>query len=256
MRAPRVHAVAPLAPHTGDVFLVEDLENQAEPGFGLLFPLQEHRWRAANDDFAGLFANQQLAADEQGLDGFAQAHVVGDEQIDPWQEQGLAERLKLVGVQADAGPEGRLEQLGVRGRNAVPPQGVQVGGEGPGRIESPLGDGVPRLAVHDLRVDFPFPEHFQPLALGVVIDARKLDQRAIAGVGSRHGLFDQVQPLANAGNLAWSGDSGGFEHLCLGSTCHGKGTGRAPTGERLQYTQPIPPYLQARRRSVECGRRN
>ncbi len=80
---------------------------------------------------------QQLAADEHGFDGLAQAHVVGDEQVDPWQEQGLAERLKLVGIQPDAGPEGRLEQPGVGGRDAVPPQGIQIGGESPCRVETP-----------------------------------------------------------------------------------------------------------------------
>ena len=114
VRAPRIHAVAPLAPRPRHVVLVENLEGQTEAGLQFVLPLREHRGRAADDDLSDLLAQEQLAGDQPGLDRLAEANVVGDEQIDPWQEQGLAERLKLVGVESDASPEWRLEQARVR----------------------------------------------------------------------------------------------------------------------------------------------
>ena len=220
VRAPGIHAVTALAPHPGDIFFVEDLEGQPETALRFLLPLVQHRGRTANDDLANLLADEQFAVDEQGLDRLAQAHVVGNKQVDPRQEQGLAQRLKLVGVQADAGAKGRLKQLGVGGRNAVPPQRVQINSERPRWVEPPLGYGLPGFARDDFWADFPFPQHLQPLPLGVVVHARQLDQGAIAGAGRLDGLLDQVQPLADAGNLAGGGNDGGFGHLCLDSTCH------------------------------------
>ena len=90
---------------------------------------EQHRRRAGDDDLAHLLAQQQLAGDQAGLDRLAQADVVGDEQVDARQQQGLAQRLELVGVEADAGPERGLEQPRVGGGDAVPAQRVQVGGE-------------------------------------------------------------------------------------------------------------------------------
>ena len=124
----------------GDVVLVEDLEDQAEAVFQLVLPLKEHRRRAGDDDVLDFLAEQQLAGDQAGLDRLAEADVVGDEEVDPRQAQGLAERLELVGVDPDAGPERRLEQLRVGRGDAVPAERVQVGGE-------ELGGSNPRAAI-------------------------------------------------------------------------------------------------------------
>ncbi len=180
---PRVDAEAAFPADSLHVVFVEDLERQAEAAFELVLPLKEHGRRAGDDDFAGLLAEQQLAGDQAGLDGFAQADVIGDEEVDPRQAECLAERLELVGIEADPGAEWGLEQPRVRRGDAVPAEGVQVGGEEFRRVEPAFGDGFPGLAGDDLAVDLAFPEHLERLALGVVVDAREADERAFAGAG-------------------------------------------------------------------------
>jgi type II secretory pathway component HofQ len=75
------------------------------------------------------------------------------------------------GAHRDAGAERRLEEARVRGRDAVPAEGVEVGGEELGGIEATRGEAVPTLARDDLGVDFALPQHFQRLALGIVVQA-------------------------------------------------------------------------------------
>ncbi len=58
-----------------------------------------------------------------------EAHVVGDEQVDARQQQRLAQRLELVGVDADAGAIRRLKQLRVGRGDRVPAERAVVGGE-------------------------------------------------------------------------------------------------------------------------------
>ena len=106
-----------------------------------------------------------------GLDRLAEADVVGDEEVDPGQSQGLLQRLQLVGVDPDAGPERRLEQVRVGRGHAVPLQGVQVGREQLRRVESPARDLLPGFGRDRLGIDLLLPEHLERLALGVVIEA-------------------------------------------------------------------------------------
>src|SRR5438046_2841118 len=102
MGGPWVHPVAALAAHPGDVITVEDLEREAEARLHLVPPLQQHRRRGRDGDLADLSPKEQLACDEAGLNGVAQPDVIGDEEIDPWQQKGLVQWLELVGVQSDA----------------------------------------------------------------------------------------------------------------------------------------------------------
>ena len=91
MRAPRIDAETPFATDPLHVVLVENLEDKPETGFQFVLPLQEHRRRAGNDDFADLLPQQQLAGDQSGFDRLAEADVVGDEEIDARQEQRLSQ---------------------------------------------------------------------------------------------------------------------------------------------------------------------
>lgn len=72
---------------------------------------------------------QQLAHDQPGLNGLAQPHIVRNEQVHARQQQGLAKRLELVGVDLDARAVGGLKQLGVGGGDGVPAERVVVGRE-------------------------------------------------------------------------------------------------------------------------------
>ena len=175
MRHPRVDAEAALATHARQVGAVENLEDQPEAVLQLALPLLEHRRRGRDDDGLRLAAQQQLAGDQPRLDGLPEPGVVGDEQVDPRQPQRLAQRLHLVGVDADAGAERRLEQVRVGGRHAVPAQRVQERREPARVVEAPLGEVLPALFLEDAAVDLVVP-----------VDAQRLPLRVVVGAGQRH----------------------------------------------------------------------
>ena len=176
MRAPRVHAEAALAAHPRQVGAVEDLEHQAEALLELGLPLLEDRGRRGDDDGLRLLAQEQLARDQARLDRLAEAGVVGDEEVDARQPERLAQRLHLVGVDLDAGAERRLEEVRVGGRDAVPAQRVQKGGELARRVEALGGEVLPALLLEDPAVELVVPEDLQRLALGVVVRAGEDNQ--------------------------------------------------------------------------------
>ena len=126
---PRLDAEAPLLANAREVRTVQDHDDEAEPLLHLGLPLLQDGRGCSDHDRLRLLAQQQLARDEAGLDGLAQAGVVGDEEIHARQPEGLAQGLHLVGVDLDAGSKRRLEEVGVGGGDAVPAQGVQEGAE-------------------------------------------------------------------------------------------------------------------------------
>ena len=63
----------------------------------------------------------QFAQDETSLDGLPQPHVVSDEQVHARQQQCLAQRLQLIGLDLDARAIGSLEQLGIGRGDRAPP---------------------------------------------------------------------------------------------------------------------------------------
>ena len=181
VRAPRVHAEAALAAHPRQVGAVEDLEHEAEALLELGLPLLEHRRRRRDDDRLGLLAQEQLARDQAGLDRLAEAGVVGDEEVDARQAQRLAQRLHLVGVDLDAGAERRLEEVRVGGRDAVPAQRVEEGGELARGVEALGREILPALLLEDPAVELVVPEDVERLALGVVVGAGEPDEGGLAG---------------------------------------------------------------------------
>ena len=121
--------------------------------------------------FSHLFAQQQLAGNQAGLDRFPKADVIRDEEVDPRQQQRLAQWFELVGIQANTGTEGGLEQPGVRSRDTVPAQRMQVGGKPRGRVKAPGGNRLPGLPCQDGGIEFPLPEHVERLPLVVIVNA-------------------------------------------------------------------------------------
>jgi hypothetical protein len=95
-----------------DVVFVKGFEAQAEASLKLFLPLEQHGGRAGDDDFASLFAEQQLASNKPGLDGCAEAHVVGDKQVHTREAVRLSQGLELVRVEPEAGAKKRLKQEG------------------------------------------------------------------------------------------------------------------------------------------------
>ena len=172
---PRIDPESPLLANPREIRAIEDYEYEAEalPHLGL--PLLQHGRRRSHHDRPGLLAKQQLTSDETGLDGLAQARVVGDKEIHARQAQRLAQRLHLVGVDLDAGSKRRLEEIRVGGGDAAPAQGVQEGAEVTGRVEAPGADGAPCLLLQDAAVNFEVPIDILRLPLGVVVGAREAD---------------------------------------------------------------------------------
>ena len=164
---------------------------------------------AGDDGFPHLLAQQQLAFNQPGFDRLAQPDIIGDEQIDAGQEQGLTQRLKLVGIELDTCPERRLKQPGVRRRDAIPLQRVQIGRKKPWRIKPPLGHRLPRFPRDDLRVDLAFPQHLKRLPLVVIVHARQPNQGAVSGLGSGDCFLDEIQTLPDPRNLPRRGNPGG-----------------------------------------------
>nr|MBK7069162.1 hypothetical protein [Deltaproteobacteria bacterium] len=82
----------------------EDLLDAGEPellGHRAAPAFRELR-RAEHGEAIDLAAGHELGGDEQGLDGLADAHVVGDEQAHRVEPQRHEERDELVGARLDA----------------------------------------------------------------------------------------------------------------------------------------------------------
>jgi hypothetical protein len=200
VRPPRVDREATLATHPRDVVAIEDLEDKTEALVQLRLPLLEHRRRRRDNDRLGLLTQQQLARDQAGLDRLTETSIVGDEEVGARQPKRLAQRLHLVGVDLDARPEGRLEQVRVSRRDGVPPQRVEERREVPRIVKAPRRQVVPALVYKNPPVELVVPKHVEKVALGVVVRARQAhDRRAAVGV---YDLFDQPSPRTDLDQLA------------------------------------------------------
>ena len=114
VRFPGVDAVAAFAAAADYVIAIEDDEGEAEADFHFGLPLRNYGGGAGDDDAFDLLTHDHFAEDEAGFDGFAEADVVGDKEVDAGQLEGLAEGFQLVGHDLDAGAVGGLEEAGVR----------------------------------------------------------------------------------------------------------------------------------------------
>jgi len=164
-------------------------------------PLLQHRRRGRNDDGLGLPAQQQLTGDETGFDRLAQARVVGDEEVHAREPERFAKRLHLVGVDLDARPKRRLEQVRIGGCDAAPPQRMEEGGEPARRVEALAREVLPAFVFEYPAVDLVVPEDVQRLALGVVIGTGQSDETRLAGHGGRNDVLDQPSPGADLDQL-------------------------------------------------------
>ena len=140
--------------------------------------------------------------DEARLDGLAKPGVVGDEKVDARQPEGLAQRLHLVGVNADSGPERRLEEARVGRGDAVPAQRVKEGRELPRRVEALGGQVRPAFVLEDLPVELVVPEDGQGLSLRIVVGATEPDDERLARTLRLEDLLDQPPPGAHLDQLA------------------------------------------------------
>ena len=203
--APRVDPEAAFPAHAREIRSVENLEDESEAVLQLALPLLQHRGRRRDDDGVRLPAQEQLAGDEARLDGLAEPGVVGDEEVDARQPECLAQRLHLVGVDADSGTERRLEETGIGRGDAVPAQRVQERRELPRRVEALGGEIGPTFVLEDQPIELVVPEDGQGLPLRIVVGAGKLDDRGLAGGPRLDDLLDQPSAGAYLDQLADGG---------------------------------------------------
>lgn len=124
--------------------------------------------------------------------------------------------------------EWRLEEPRVGGGDAVPAERADEGAEVAGIVEALTADAFPGLAIHDLSVEFEFPDDFEFLALGVVLQAgeryfravrRRLDGVYEPGPGAAlHDLAGGGQGRGRGGSW-WQGDGGHAGFLLLEALC-------------------------------------
>jgi hypothetical protein len=82
-----------------------------------------------DDDPSYPVPQQHLLDDQAGLDRLAQAHVVGDEEVDSGHRERLGYRLELVLLDRDSAAERCLEGLLVGAGDSAPADGVEEGAE-------------------------------------------------------------------------------------------------------------------------------
>jgi hypothetical protein len=128
---------------------VDDAQLEAELVAHLIAPLDLQAGRADHEHSARAMAQEQLLHRQAGLDGLAQADVVGDEQADARHLQGAHHGVELVVLDGDAAAEWRVEVADVGRGHGAPAHGVEEGVEAVRGIEAGRGIGQGRAVVHE-----------------------------------------------------------------------------------------------------------
>lgn len=108
----------------------------------------------------------------------------------------------LVRVDLDAGAKRSLEEVRVRGGDAVPPEGVQERREVAGRVEAPRAEVPPPFLLQNPAVQLVLPEHLEHLTLRVVVRAGQADDVRLAGSGRLGHVFHQPPSRAHEDQVA------------------------------------------------------
>ena len=162
MRRPRIGVDAALAPQLLDIVGVHHAEVEAELLQHLDAPFLLKRRGANDQDGARAMPQQQFLNDQTGLDGFAKAYIVGDEQVDARHVDGAHQRVELEVLDADTAAERRLEESTIGIGGCAPAHGVEKGFEC-ARIVLPRERGQTR-ALDDQSTWLDFPDDFQLFA--------------------------------------------------------------------------------------------
>ncbi len=198
-----VGAVAALAAQIGVGLGVDDGEAQAEQVEHLALPFGGEPGGADDHDAFGAVAQDQLAGHEPGFDGLPQAHVVGQQLVDPGGGEGAPHRFELVELDVGARAERRLEGAGVGAGERGPAHGVEEGGELAGLVEGALADLGQARGGQEAAARFEFPDEAEGLAERVVGEAAQLHDGVGAGgvdVGDDPAGVADLHPVADRGD--------------------------------------------------------
>ena len=122
---PRVHMQATRAAQALHELGIDNAELQAELIAHLVAPLNLDRRWADHQGAADTMTQHQFLDDQARFDGLAQAHVVGDEQVDARHADGASQWIELVVLDVDAAAKGRLQGRYIGLRNRALANGVQ-----------------------------------------------------------------------------------------------------------------------------------
>ncbi|OPZ41969.1 MAG: hypothetical protein BWY94_02264 [Actinobacteria bacterium ADurb.BinA094] len=185
----RIHAET--APQRRRLVAVDEVEPQRELLPHLVAPLQAQRGRREDQHPPYASADQELAQNQSRLDGLAQSHVVGEQQVDARHAQRLEQRHELVVLDldrpmeraADGQPLERSRAVGVEeGHGGGPARGaqhrVEVGG-GHGAGAHRVGEGRGRQHTGARALDLPDQ---LLLGWGLVVLVLDVDEVEPAGV--------------------------------------------------------------------------
>jgi hypothetical protein len=97
--------------------------------------------------------------------------------------------------QPDAGPKGSLEEFGVGGRDGVPLERVEIGGEVAGRVEGAEVAEAMGFRLSHRRPELELPRDVEGAALVVVVETHELHQRRVALLRGWNNVLDEPLPV-------------------------------------------------------------
>ncbi len=113
VRSPGVDPKTTFPTNILNVVLIQNFKMQSEAAVQLLLPLEKHRRRTGYDDVAYLLSEKQFTGNQSGFNCLSDANIIRDKEVNPRQQQSLAQGFQLIRVKAYSCPKGRLQQFGV-----------------------------------------------------------------------------------------------------------------------------------------------
>ena len=115
---------------------VHDTKVEAELVPHLFLPLNLERGGADDQDLPSAVTDDKFECHHARFDRFAQAHVIGDQEVDPWHLDRTYDGIELVVFDVDTGPKWSLDRPQVCRRRSAPADGIEKGVECIGWIDS------------------------------------------------------------------------------------------------------------------------
>ncbi len=171
---PRGDVQPALPPQILHQVAIDDAKLQPEFIAHLVAPLHLQGGGADDEDLAGTVTNDEFLADQPGLDGFTQANVIGDQQVDAGHLDRSRHGVKLVVFQFDTAAEGRLQCFDIATGGSSPADSIEKGIE-PVRSVKANGRGQ-HILFGDPGARLYLPDHLQILAQGIILNRSQRDQ--------------------------------------------------------------------------------
>jgi hypothetical protein len=167
---PGINLQTALAAKFGKEFRINDDEIKAEFVAHLILPLDLQRGRANNEDCSSAMAQDQLQNDKSAFDCFAEANIIGNQQVGARHLDGPDNGIELVILNCDAAAKRRLDRAWVGRGGSSPANSVKEGVQALRCIKT-CGGGKVRFAIYDSRAWLDLPNDAQFFAEAIVGNA-------------------------------------------------------------------------------------